>query len=120
MSPLEQPGPARTNAFAPFGPMVVLAATITVNGEPVTVQQDIDSAVWRHVDSDPPLRAEYERHLRYELAVALVDRITPTITVYEPKSVGEVLSGTLARADAAMRNVQEPEPCQSLELRSEA
>ncbi|MFI7299311.1 hypothetical protein [Streptomyces sp. NPDC050121] len=105
-------------AFNPFGPFVILAATVAVDGEEVTVQQQIDRAAWRIIDGDPQLRADYERSLRNGLAGALVDRLAPAITVYEPTLPGEAVSDAPARTDATMRN--EPELCQSLELGSEA
>ncbi|MFM9629790.1 MULTISPECIES: hypothetical protein [Streptomyces] len=108
------------NTPDPFGPLVVLAATVTVNGESVTVQQPIDRAVWTRIAADPPLRADYERSLHNRLAITLVERLAPTVTVYEPPvSPGEAVSAALARADAEMRNEPEPEHCRSLELGSE-
>jgi hypothetical protein len=118
MSTLEPSGPVYGAAFNPFGPSVILTATVALDDEEVTVQQQIDLAAWRHIDRDPQTRAAYERTLRLELAVALVDRLEPTITVHEPAHLGEAVSAALARADAAMRN--EPEHCRSLELGSEA
>ena len=79
-----------------------------MNGEPVTVHQQIDRAAWRHIDRDPHVRAGYERSLRHNLAAALVNRLEPTITVHDPTLPGAAVSAALARADAAMRN--EPEP----------
>lgn len=110
---MNAPGP-----FELFGPLVFLSATVTVNGEDVTVQQPIDRAVWTRIAADPPLRADYERSLRNHLAAALVERLAPTVTVYEPPvPPSEAVSAALTRADAAMRN--EPEHCRSLELGSE-
>ncbi|MFF4057661.1 hypothetical protein ACFYZ0_18130 [Streptomyces sp. NPDC001708] len=105
--------------FYAFGPFVVLTATVTVGGEPVTVHQQVDRAVWLRIAVDPPLRADYERRLRYDLAVSLVDRLDPTVTVHDPIPRDEAVSNALARADAAMRNEPEPEHCRSLELGSE-
>ncbi|MFE2181399.1 hypothetical protein [Streptomyces sp. NPDC059455] len=119
MSTLAPSLPEYNAAFYPFGPFVVLTATVTVDGEPVTVQQQVDRAVWKRIDADPPLRADYERRLRYELAVALVDRLAPAVSVYEPAPPGDVVSNALSRADAAMRNEPEPEHCRSRELGSE-
>ncbi|QOV40217.1 hypothetical protein IM697_18520 [Streptomyces ferrugineus] len=119
MSSLEPSGPVYDAAFNPFGPFVVLAATVTVDGEEITVQQQIDRAAWRCIDRDPQLRADYERTLHHHLAAALVERLSPTVTVYEPAPLGESVSDALARADAAMRNEPEPEHCRSLELGSE-
>ncbi|MFJ4084955.1 hypothetical protein ACIP2Z_39180 [Streptomyces iakyrus] len=119
MSILEPSGPVYGAAFNPFGPFVILTAAVTVDGEEVTVQQQIDLAAWRHIDRDPQMRATYERTLRGHLAAALVDRLEPTITVHEPAHLGEAVSAALARADAAMRNEPEPEHCRSLELGSE-
>jgi hypothetical protein len=105
MSTLEPPsGPVYGATFNPFGPFVILTATVAVDGEEVTVQQQIDHTAWRYIDRDPQLRADYERTLRNHLAAALVDRLEPTITVHEPAHLGEAVSGALARADAAMRN----------------
>jgi len=103
MSTLDPSGLGYNAAFYPFGPFVILTATVTVDGEPVTVQQQVDRAVWKRIDADPPLRADYERRLRYQLAVALVDRLTPTITVHEPAPPGEAVSTALARDDAPAR-----------------
>ncbi|MBK3639528.1 hypothetical protein [Streptomyces sp. MBT33] len=111
-------GPVYGAAFNPFGPFVILAATVAVDGEEVTVQQQIDRAAWRIIDGDPQLRADYERGLRNELAGALVDRLAPAITVYELAPPGEAVPDAPARTDTTMRN--EPELCQSLELGSEA
>jgi hypothetical protein len=119
MSTLEPSGPVYGAAFNPFGPFVILTATVALDGEEVTAQQQIDLAAWRHIDRDPQLRANYERTLRNHLAAALVDRLQPTITVHEPVHLGEAVSDALARADAAMRNEPEPEHCRSLELGSE-
>ncbi|MGW4087039.1 hypothetical protein ACWEGS_28805 [Streptomyces sp. NPDC004822] len=107
-------------AFNPFGPFVILTATVTVDGGEVTVQRQIDLAAWRHIDRDPQLRAVYERTVRNDLAAALVDRLEPTITVHEPAHLRDAVYGALARADAAIRNEPEPEHCRSLELGSEA
>ena len=104
MSTLEPSGPVYGAAFNPFGPFVILTATVVVNGEEVTIQQQVDHAAWRHIDADPQVRASYERTLHQRLADALVDRLEPTITVHEPARVGEAVSDALARADAAMRN----------------
>ncbi|MFE6522279.1 hypothetical protein [Streptomyces sp. NPDC057794] len=120
MSTLEPSGPVYGADFNPFGPFVVLTATVALNGEEVTVQQQIDRAAWRHIDRDPQLRADFERTLRHHLAAALVDRLEPTITVHEPVHPDEAVSAALARADAAMRNEPEPEHCRPLELGSEA
>lgn len=100
----------RGDAFNPFGPFVILTATVAMNGEPVTVQQQIDRAVWARITADPPVRADLERRMRYDLAVALVDRLAPTVTVHDPVPPGEAVSAALARADAALRNEPEPEP----------
>lgn len=120
MSTLEPSRPAYDAAFFAFGPFVILTATVTVDGEPVTAQQQVDRAVWQRIAADPPLRADYERRLRYDLAVALVDRLEPAVTVHDPTPPGEAVSNALARADAAMRNEPVPEHCRSLELGSEA
>jgi hypothetical protein len=111
-------GPVYGTAFNPFGPFVILAATVALEGEEVTVQQQIDRATWRIIDGDPQLRADYERGLRHRLAGALVDRLAPAITVHEPAPPGEVVPDAPAHTDATMRD--EPELCQSLELGSEA
>ncbi|MET7573342.1 hypothetical protein ABZT04_33330 [Streptomyces sp. NPDC005492] len=83
-------------AFNPFGPRVILTATVTVNGETVTAQDEVDRAAWECISKDPPYRAAYERMLRQRLAAALVDHLNPTVTV------------------------DVPEDCQPLELGSEA
>ncbi|MFE1206404.1 hypothetical protein ACFW5V_32475 [Streptomyces sp. NPDC058762] len=88
----------------PFGAFVVLTATVVVNGDEVTIQQQVDHAAWRHIDADPQVRASYERALHQRLADALLDRLEPTITVHEPVRVGEAVSDALARADAGRRN----------------
>lgn len=120
MNNLEPSGPIHGAALNPFGPFVTLTAAATANGEEVTVQQQIDLAAWRHIDRDPPLRAAYERTLCNRLAAALLDRLEPTITAYEPAVPGEAISAALARADAAIRNEPKPEHCRPLELSSEA
>ncbi len=52
--------------------------------------------------------------------MALVERLAPTVTVYEPPvPPGEAVSAALTGAGAAMRNEPEPEHCRSLELGSE-
>ncbi|MEV8344620.1 hypothetical protein [Streptomyces niveus] len=120
MSTLEPSGPVYDATFNPFGPFVILTASVSVDDEQVTVQQQIDRAAWRYIDRDPQLRADYEQSVRHHLAAALVDRLAPTITVHEPAPpLGEAVSETLARADAAMRNEPDPEHCRSLEPGSE-
>ncbi|WP_181805668.1 hypothetical protein [Streptomyces shenzhenensis] len=118
MSNPDSSGPVYGTAFNPFGPFVILAATVAVDGEEVTVQQQIDRAAWRIIDGDPQLRANYERVLRHGLAGALVDRLALAITVHEPAPPGGVVSDAPAHTDATMRD--ETELCQSLELGSEA
>ncbi|MDH6629391.1 hypothetical protein M2271_007227 [Streptomyces sp. LBL] len=104
------PSPFATGGlFHALGPFVVLTATVTVDGETVTVQQPVDRAVWQHIAADPAMRAAYERGLRHRLAVALVARLAPAVTVHDPTPPGEAVSGALARADAAMRNQPAPE-----------
>ncbi|MFD9190345.1 hypothetical protein ACFWCA_19205 [Streptomyces phaeochromogenes] len=109
---------ANGGPFYAFGPFVVLAATVTVDGEDVTVQQVVDRLAWRCIDADPAMRAAYERRLRHDLAAALVDRLAPTVTVteHDPTPVGEAVSAALARADAAMHNQPEPESCPPLSI----
>ncbi|MFD3309383.1 hypothetical protein [Streptomyces sp. NPDC058656] len=109
---------ANGGLFHAFGPFVVLSATVTIGGEDITVQQPIDRAVWEHIAAAPPMRAEYERRLRHRLADALVDRLAPAVTVHDPAPVSEAVPVALARADAAMRNESEPEPCPPIELSS--
>ncbi|MFE7072614.1 hypothetical protein ACFU96_21285 [Streptomyces sp. NPDC057620] len=111
MSTPSTPPFANGGLLYPFDSFVVLAATVTVDGEPVTVQQWVDRQVWRRVDADPAMRAAYERRLHHDLAAALVDRLAPAVTVTErdPTPPGEAVSAALARADAAMRNQPEPE-----------
>ncbi|MEV6537460.1 hypothetical protein AB0M86_49545 [Streptomyces sp. NPDC051639] len=46
---------------------------------------------------NPSPSPDFERRMRYELAVALVDRLTPTVTVYESASPGGPMSDALAR-----------------------
>ncbi|MCX4976496.1 hypothetical protein [Streptomyces sp. NBC_00620] len=113
--------PVRGAAFNAFGPSVILAATVTVNGETVTVQQDVDRAVWQRISSDPRLRADYERSLRQGLAAAVVERLNPSVTVHVPVPPGEAVSAALKRADATMRDEAEPEAehCRRVELGSE-
>ncbi|MFI5990363.1 hypothetical protein ACIBAC_00715 [Streptomyces sp. NPDC051362] len=107
-------------AFDLFGPFVLLSATATIDhGEPVTVWQQVDLNAWRRIEADPPLRADFERRMRYDLGIALADRLNPTITVHEPPSPGGPVSDALARADAAMGGEPEPEHCRPLELGSE-
>jgi hypothetical protein len=121
MSTLEPSGPAYDDAFNPFGPSVTLTATATVDGETVMVQRYLDRAAWQCIERDPALRTVHERTLRQDLAAALVDRLTPTITVYDPAaSLGDAVSNASARADTGVRYEPEPEHCQSLELSSEA
>ncbi|MFE4582644.1 hypothetical protein [Streptomyces chartreusis] len=119
MSILEPSAPVYGAAFNPFGPSVILTATVALDGEEVTVQQQIDLAAWRYIDRDPQLRADYEGTLRNHLAAALVDRLEPTNTVHEPAHLGDAVSDALARTDAAMRNEPEPQHCRPLSLPGE-
>ena len=120
MSTLEPSGPVPGAAFNPFGPSVTATATATVNGETVVVQRYVDRTAWQRIERDPALRTAHEQTLRQDLAAALADRLTPTITVYDPAahwvSRG---SDVLARADTGMGNEPKPEHCQSLELGSD-
>ncbi|MFF7758990.1 hypothetical protein [Streptomyces griseorubiginosus] len=118
MSKPNPSGPMHGATFNPFGPFVILAATVAVEGEEITVQQQIDRAAWRIIDGDPQLRPDHQQELRHGLAGALVDRLAPAITVHEPARPGKAVSDTSAHTHAAMRD--EPEFCQSLELGSEA
>ncbi|MFJ4880138.1 hypothetical protein ACIP93_33690 [Streptomyces sp. NPDC088745] len=109
MSTPEPSGPVYDFPFVnPFGPIVVLTATVTVDGEPVTVQQQIDRAAWRWISETPPLRADYEKGLRHQLAAAVVDRLAPTITVHQPTPPGGAVPAALARPGAALKNESQP------------
>ncbi|MDX2554728.1 hypothetical protein [Streptomyces stelliscabiei] len=44
MSNPDPSGPVHGATFNPFGPFVILAATVAVEGEEVTLQQQIDRA----------------------------------------------------------------------------
>ncbi|MGX1268014.1 hypothetical protein [Streptomyces phaeoluteigriseus] len=116
---MSAPDPSPFAFGGPFDALVVLAATATVNGETVTVQQPVDRVAWQCIAADPATRAAYEQRLRHRLVDALVERLAPTVTVHHPTPMSEAVSAALARADAAMRNQPEPEHCRSLELGSE-
>ncbi|WP_369241973.1 hypothetical protein AB5J56_43995 [Streptomyces sp. R21] len=65
MSILDQSGPVYRVAFNPFGPFVIMTATVIGDGETVTVEEQTDRAARKCMASNPPLRTEYERRLRH-------------------------------------------------------
>lgn len=89
-------------AANPFSRFVTLTATVTVDGHTLTGQQQIDVAAWEYISADARLRADYEQALRHQLATALVERLSPAVTVQVPVTPAEAVSAALKRADAAV------------------
>ncbi|MFB8120574.1 hypothetical protein ACFQ6U_14040 [Streptomyces sp. NPDC056465] len=103
----------------PHDRAVILTATVTVDGQTFTAQDQVDRVAWEHIAADPPLRTHIEQRLRHRLAEALVERLDPPVTVHVPVSCAEALSAALARADAGMSGAPGPHACQPFELGSE-
>ncbi|MEV4993023.1 hypothetical protein [Streptomyces niveus] len=73
------------NTAVPIPEPVTMSATIVVNGETFTYQQQVPGLDWNVIECAPELRAGYERLVRQNLGQALADRLNPQIEVHRPK-----------------------------------